>query len=98
MALNLTEQQQQNLLIGYAAANAVYDLNNATKQGRSSVIQETQPLAFPTDMAGAPGYSPLPINVPAGFIVDRVIRNSQTGLDAFIAYDPATHTALVGIA
>ena len=84
---NLTAEQNQNLLIGYGAANTVYDINNT--QGANLV--KDQPLKFVPDMVNQPGYSQLRIDAPAGFVVKDVIKNQPSGLDAFIAFNPNTN-------
>ena len=90
--LNLSASTQQNLLWAAGASNAVYGLNNG------SVLQPGQPLTYPTDMVGSPGYNVMPVLAPQGFEITKVIRVDDNGLDMFIAYNAESHAAIVGIA
>ena len=101
--LNLTPTQLQDTQYGIYAANAVYSLNKQATTNVASFLQVGQPLIFYTDVAGdISGYKALPTTyTPTGYTTKQVLSNipgDKSGLNAFIAANSASNTALVGIA
>jgi hypothetical protein len=91
--LNLSSTQQVDLKTAFGAANTAYNLNNG---GQALVVG--QALQFVDDLAGRQaGYTSLGAQAPLGYTIAATYRDAS-GLDAFVAYNPITKAAIVGIA
>lgn len=95
----LTEAEAQRAALGVAVSQTAYALNNG-----GGIIQN-QPLVYIDDKttAGRPGYTPLNLSIPTGFVVRGIFQDNDptgqnTGADMFVAYNPTTKQVLIGMA
>ncbi|WP_143694899.1 LysM peptidoglycan-binding domain-containing protein, partial [Variovorax sp. JS1663] len=95
----LTQDEAARARLGIAVTQTAYALNNG------GGIVPGQPLIYIDDQttAGRPGYTPLNLSIPTGFVVtgvyqDRSPASTNTGADMFMAYNAMTHEVLIGIA
>ncbi len=102
--LNLNAEQLKNSNIGIVLSNMVYNLNNAVEAGLPSLIQVGSALpSGVTDLAGSrTGYSAILPNVSvSNFQTTKVLGGANSlpsGLDAFIATDASSNTAVIALA
>ena len=99
----MTEEQQlpsastslsEDRLLAIALSQTAYQLNNGFG------IQPEKPLRFFDDLPLIESHLARPLNLsfPEGFVVSGVIKNPQSGLDAFVAANKSSGKILIGIA
>lgn len=95
----LTEAQARTAMTAIAMTQTAYALNN----GGGIVLN--QPLVYIDDRttSGRPGWEPLNLSIPSGFIVEGIFKDrsepsKNTGADMYVAYNPATKEVGIGIA
>lgn len=90
----MTPQEKQYLEVGMAGAQTVYELNNGFR------IVPGKPLRYIDDSAGlkAPGARPFKIVELDGFVVQGVINDPKTGLNAYVAFNKGSGVVLVSMA
>jgi hypothetical protein len=95
----LTQDEAQRAELGVAVSQTAYALNNG------GGIIDGQPLVYIDDKttAGRPGYTPLHLTIPTGFVVKGIFQDKEepginSGADMFVAYNPETKQVLIGMA
>ncbi len=90
----MTPMEKHLLAVGMAGAQTAYELNNGFG------VMPGKPLRYIDDSAGlnAPGARPFKIMELDGFMVEDVINDSRTGLNAYVAYHKESGVVLVSMA
>jgi hypothetical protein len=90
----LSQDKAKNAALGFAIGQTAYAMNNA------GGLVVGQPLHYIDDFTvnSAPGASSLNLSIPAGYIVQGVYRDKNTGADVFLAYSDTDKKAVIGVA
>jgi hypothetical protein len=91
---NPTQAQANQLSLGIAVSQTAYALNNG------GGLRVGQPLVKieDTSMVGIEGARPLNIDIPPGYIVRGIYKDTKTGLDVFMAFDESSKKVVIGVA